>query len=336
MRCQAPLLSTLVMLLGACQAAPQLPEGLDRLEAARSAFAVGDDQTAAAFAEGVAGDEALSPGERGEAAFVAAEAEMRRGEHLDAYRHYRSILENAPFSEHVGIIEGRLFEIGTAFFEEEKYDGWIFDEHARGVGVMETLRTHYRKSDLADDALKAIADYLASPEVGDWEEASLRYQELFEQHPESEWAEDARWRAGHCLLKQSQGPAYDRTELLRAQDFFEESLRLYPKGVAIQRVREDLWTVRNLLASYEVQVADFYQRRNQPQGERIRLVNAALLYPETNAGAQAALRLKEYGIDLEILDREAILSNPRLQSVDNIQAGARLFGGRRGGLGWEW
>jgi hypothetical protein len=61
-------------------------------------------------------------------------------------------------------------------------------------------------------------------------------------------------------------------------------------------------------------VADFYLGRGVPAGELLRLANAALLYPETEAGRAAHARLALAG-----LDPAALAGDPRRQSTDTIR-----------------
>jgi len=252
--------------------------------------------------------------DRAEAAFLAAEAELSRGKHSKAFQHYLYILENAPFSEHHAAIEDRLFEIGMAYLTGEQYGGW-FDDRARGVQVMETLQLHFRLSDRADDALRHVGDYFASDDVKNWEEAALTYRQLAQEYPMSEWAERSLWLSGHCLLMAYDGPQYDRNDLLRAGQVLELSLRTHPRGVAAADARKDLDFCREQLAQAELVVADFYASRNMVAGEELRLANAAIFYPDTEAGQVALGILIARGYDAELL-----LGDLRRTSVDKIRA----------------
>jgi tetratricopeptide (TPR) repeat protein len=252
--------------------------------------------------------------DRAEAAFLAAEAELARGKHSKASQHYVYILENAPFSEHHAVIEDRLFEIGLAYLKGDEYGGW-FDDRARGVQVMETLQLHFRQSDRADDALKHVGDYFASDEVKNWEEAALTYRQLAEEYPLSEWAERSLWMSGHCLLNAYDGPQYDRNDLLRAGAMLELSLRTHPRGVAAADARKDLAWCREQLANAELVVATFYADRDMVVGEELRLANAAIFYPDTEAGQVAREILIARGYDPDVLSGDL-----RKSSVDKIRA----------------
>jgi len=251
--------------------------------------------------------------DRGEAAYLAGEAEYELGNYGAAFERYRWILENAPWSEHVTALEDRLFEMGRTMLFGEEYSGW-FDDRGRGVEVLETLAAHFRASGRADDALRMVGDYFASDDVQAWGEASLSYLRVFEEYPESEWAERCLWLAGHCRLREARGPAYDRNELLRAASLLQRSLTVHPRGVAVLDARADLANCREQLAQAELVVADFYLGRGVPPGEILRLTNAASLYPDRSAGKSAAARLLAMG-----LDPAALAGDPRRNSIDTVK-----------------
>jgi outer membrane protein assembly factor BamD (BamD/ComL family) len=276
--------------------------------------AEGDTEGVAVLGGRAVGSREVVLQDRAEAAFMAAEAELARGKHAKAFQHYVYILENAPFSEHHAAIEDRLYEIGLTYLTGEEYGGW-FDDRARGVQVMETLQLHFRQSDRADDALRHVADYFASDDVKNWEEAALTYRQLAQEYPLSEWAERSLWMSGHCLLLSYDGPQYDRNDLLRAGQMLELSLRTHPRGVAAADARKDLDYCREQLANAELVVAAFYANRDMVAGEELRLANAAVFYPDTKAGQVAREMLIARGYD-----PDALAGDLRRTSVDKIRA----------------
>jgi outer membrane protein assembly factor BamD (BamD/ComL family) len=242
------------------------------------------------------------------------------------------VLESAPWSTHALVIEQRLYTIGQVMLFGEEYDGF-FSDRGRGVDALETLAAHFRASERADDALKLVGDYFASEDQAEWGEAALSYLRVADEYPQSEWAERCLWLAGHCRKRLAQGPAYDRNDLLRARELLQRSLDTHPRGVAVVQARADLAEVHEQLAASELVVADFYAARGVAEGERVRLANAALAYPDTAAGRLARERLLSMG-----LDPAALAADPGLNSRDAIRAtrprweqlrdGARTPGGR--------
>ena len=311
-----PVVTTLAALLLAAAlgpaCAPSAIRGLTRLETAQSYLDAERFGRAANMAEYLL-EEAQSPPlsaqDEAEAAWLAGESRMFEGEHERAFQHYKRLLETAPWSPHVAALEARLYEIGLALLYEDQYGGWLFSSRGRGVEVMTTLQVHFRQSARADDALRHIADWFASDENEEWLEASLTYEQLFTDYPDSEWAERSLWLAAWCRLKRVYRAGYNNGDLHHAHELLRTSRRVHPRGAASREVREDLTRTRDLLAQTEVIVADFYAGRGRPAGEQLRLANAALLYPETDAGEAARQRLAAMGLDIDVMAADPALSS---------------------------
>ena len=295
-------------------------EGFDRLTSARIYHDSGRREEALSLSEQVLDPDVTalaSPEEKEEATWIAAESAFALGEHKLAFRYYRDILENYPWSPHAVNIEDRLFEIGEAFLFEDRYDGIFFSDRTRGVEAMETLQVHFRRSGKADDALRHVAQFFASDEQREYGEAAITYELLYREYPDSEWAEDALWMSGHCRLRLAPGPQYNRDTLLKAEELLRLSLQVHPRGVRAREAEEDLVRARELLAEGAVLVANFYSGRGVPAGVRLRLANAALLYPDTVAGRLARQRLQLLGLSLSRL-----AAYPGLNSMDAARAQA--------------
>lgn len=305
----------LLLLAAACAACatPSVGDPATVRARAEALAAEGRHADVSGLGEAVLQSPDVDPDDKAEVAFLAGEAESARGRMGAAFERYRWVLENAPWSEHAAAIEARLFEAGKVMLFGEEYSGW-FDDRGRGVEVLETLVAHFRASPRADDALKLVGDYFAGEDVQAWGEASLSYLRVADEYPDSEWAERCLWLAGSMRLREAQGPSYDRNDLLRAQELLQRSVTTHPRGVALAQARADLSACRELLARGELLVADYYAARGVPAGEQLRLANAALLYAETEAGREAAARLRAAGLDLAALGRD-----PRLNSVDTVK-----------------
>ena len=297
--------------MAGCSSAHRL-EGMDDFQSAETYAEWGQYEAALELAEKAVLQGNLSPDQEADANYLAADSALALGRYLKALRLYRKVLEQAPWSPHVADIEFRLYEIGVAFLTLPEFGGW-FDSRGRGVEALETLQAHYRRSELADDALRLVADYFGQEDVREWLEAAITNEQLFFEYPESEWAERSLWLAGHYRLKMVYGPEYNRDEMLRAEELLKLSLETYPFGAKARESEQDLVKVRGLLAEGEVLVANFYRARGNVTGERLRLANAAILFPLTHAGEVALGRLQDLGVDLE-----AMATEPRLSSIDTF------------------
>lgn len=306
------LISCLTLLLAACSAPPLLP-GADHLESARLYRELGRLEEAADLAEHAIDEEdelGLDSRELAEATWLAAETRFELGDDLEASRHYRWLLESAPYSPHLSAVEGRLHTLGERMLYDEKHGGFFHDRD-RGVEVMTLVQVHFSRSDRADDALRHIADYFASEGVEEWEEASRTYFQIYEEYPASEWAERALWMAAHCQLERVYAAAYNRRALLKALRLLQLSREVHPRGAAMAQVRQDLAACRELLAATHLSIAEFYAGRANDLGEQLHLVNAAAGYGETPSGQLARERLLAKG-----LDPAALAVDPARHSLD--------------------
>jgi tetratricopeptide (TPR) repeat protein len=302
--------TVLLAALCGCSSPDLLPDA-DAMESARIYFERGAHEEAAELADSVLVSERerlWSPEILADAAWIAAESQVELGLDVKALKNYRRILETAPWSPNVVAIERRLFELGMRLLYDERYGGF-FDSRGRGVEVMTLLQVYFRHSDLADDALRHVADHFAV--VEEWFEASLTYEQLVDEYPDSEWAERALWLAAHCRLELVYAAGYNQNGMLKAQELLRRSLRVHPRGVSKADVEADLIECRELLSASHLIVGDFYASRGSEQGERLRLANAAILYPETKSGMAARERLLAKGLDPGLM---AI--DPGLSSID--------------------
>lgn len=315
MRLSTPLLllALLATLLAPGCGAPRALAGMTLLESAQANLTAERYESSAEQAEWLLEedqDPPLTSADEAEAAFIAGEARNALGDHEKAFEHYKHLLETAPWSPHVNKLESRLYQIGLALLYEPQYDGWIFDSRGRGVEVMTTLQVHFRRSDLADDALRHVADYFASEPVQEWLEASLTYEQLFKEYPDSEWAERSLWLAAKMRLRRVYRAGYNHGDVYKAHELLQTSRRVHPRGAAAVEVKEDLAYTRDLIAESDLIVAAFYAARGHAYGEQLRLANAALLYPETAAGRLARDRLVAQGLDPDLM-----AGNPALTSI---------------------
>lgn len=306
-----------------CATVPIVPDGMTALAAMQAADQRGEPERVVLIHKKLEAQDGVSFDELAEGAFLAAGAHIELGNHLEAFTQYRRILETWPWSEFSASIEPKLYELGQVFLFDERYDGWIFHQRARGVSVLETLVAHFQRSELADDALMLVAEHFADPKTNEPYEAVLTYERLYKDYPESEWAEKALWLAGHMRLEISHGAHYDRDDLLRSEILLRRSLAEHPRGMYQAEVRADLARVREVLARCELDVADFYAARGEDAGQQLRLANAAILYPDTQAGTEARQRLEALGLDPKVLAADS-----RLNAVDNVAPGVDRFGER--------
>ena len=95
-----------------------------------------------------------------------------------------------------------------------------------------------------------------------------------------------------CGFRSNHGSAYDLYSLDRAQRELRDFLGTRIENPAFRTEAKDALTnVRHWLGEKHLKIADFYLRIGNTRGERYHLESAAISYPETAAGQQAAARI---------------------------------------------
>jgi outer membrane protein assembly factor BamD len=154
------------------------------------------------------------------------------------------------------------------------------------------------------------------------------YRELLDQHPFSEYTEEAELRIaeaqylnedyaaaivsltdfhrrqptspylpfdgnylGMCYAKQMGTVDRDQTAAQNAHTYFATLVSQYPKSPFAQLAREQVSRCRESMAAHEMYVADYYRRLGNKKAAEIRLLDLCALYGDTNTGADALLDL---------------------------------------------
>ena len=277
-------------------------EILDAAEQAMQRRDYGEAEHLAAYVE----ENYAETPEAEEALYIAGEASFQDGSLWDAFEYYREILLRFRTSGYIDKIPPRLYRIGTSYLERKGgFWGSIFHPRGKGVKIMDYLVAHFRRIDLADDALLAVADYYYGDEK--WEDAAMYYIRLVKEYPASEWVEKSVFRLGRSWFHSTKGPSYDRDPLVKAYRAFQVYLQRWPQGSFKEKAQASAIRARDMLAAKELEIADFYQHQGQDYGAWIHLSNLVLLFPETGPGKTAAARLKRRGWDTSINSKDRVV-----------------------------
>jgi len=154
------------------------------------------------------------------------------------------------------------------------------------------------------------------------------YRELLDQHPFSEYSEEAEVRIaqaqylnedyaaaivsltdfqrrhptsphlpfvgyclGMCYANQMGTLDRDQTAAQNAHTYFATLVNQYPTSPFAQLAREQVSRCRESMASHEMYVADYYRRLDNQKAVEVRLLDLSAAYGDTNTGADALLDL---------------------------------------------
>lgn len=233
------------------------------------------------------------------ALYIAGESSFQMEDYWDSFNHFKKLLARFPASRYISVVAERNFEIGEAYLNRKPgFFGHLFTSRGRGVQVMNHLITRFPRSELADDAQMAIADYYFDTE--EYVDAAYAYSLLIKEYPRSEWAAKAVYMLGLSFLNVSHGQSYDRESLLKTVAAMEKYMEQNPSGSYYEEAEQVRNESRQSLAAKELELAQFYLKQDRYYGGRLHLANTVLLFPETPAGKTAQNLLDIYGWDTSI------------------------------------
>ena len=152
----------------------------------------------------------------------------------------------------------------------------------------------------------------------DYPAAQIAYEEFAKMHPGHEAIPYVRFQIANCNLEQYRGSKRDQAPLHAAIKMFNQVLEEHPDTEYALLARRKLVECRELLAEYELFVAQFYTKRGQDEAAHARLRTLAINYP----GSKALIYAREvYGdkfptdIPVEVTANDpAVLAQPKTGS----------------------
>lgn len=253
-----------------------------------------------------------------EAWFRIGEIHYSRREYPDAQEAYDKLFADYPSTRYVSDASERLFEIariwlemsgpaarsairtvsaGTSEAEPEKPDSLamsrrfglipnftdktrpMFDTRGRARMALKSVWLNDPTGPLADDALMLTASYYL--QTGDHVEADRYFEILREEYPDSPHLEDAFVLGSHVKQMSYQGPYYDGTSLVAAENLKERTLTLFPNTKDRQQVREDLNRIYLLKAQRAWSNVDLWKRKDNPRAIAVQCMQVITEFPDT-------------------------------------------------------
>ena len=210
------------------------------------------------------------------AQFWKAETEFKLQKYVTANDSYEILIKKYPGTEYVDKLVAREYEIAQAWLAHEDpkakpmdwtshFDGRqpLIDTGAYAVKALDHVRLHDPLGPLADDAALRTADHYHS--TGDFETASVYYDQLLAENPKSEYRERAQLSSIDAKMKGYIGPEYDMTGLEQARDTIQKTMAEFPER---QGASEGLYHTLDLIKDQEAERAYttglYYIRARKP------------------------------------------------------------------------
>jgi outer membrane protein assembly factor BamD len=127
--------------------------------------------------------------------------------------------------------------------------------------------------------------------AGDYPEAIVAFTDFQRRHPTSPHLPFVGYCLGMCYVQQMGTIDRDQSAAQNAEAYFVTVSRQYPDSPFTELAREELARCRENLAEHELYVANFYVHAGNEKAAEIRLLTMAARYGETPAAADGLLKL---------------------------------------------
>jgi len=225
---------------------------------------------------------------------LAGKAQMERGRYWAAYDWFEQQLVAYPQGRLADRAMASEIEIAEAFLSGRKRRaGKIFRVSARddGLMILERIAERAPASDRAKTALLTIGDYYF--DRGKWIEAAESYDHFLELFGKSPRAYEAALRAAESHYSAYEGPDFDETPLIEAEQRYKSFLTHYPHKAKELNVRDTLRKIRADRAEKQMSIARYYLRANHPKAAAEYFKIILRDFPDTPAANDAAAQLAD-------------------------------------------
>lgn len=181
-----------------------------------------------------------------DALFMAAESYFFANEYPKTIGSYQKLLKKYENSRHLDMITARMFAIGRYYDEEGKQHSRLalnaldetrpwFDTTGNAVSVYNKIRLHDPTGPLADDSTMAAANNYFLRDYFD--ESARLYDVVRKEYPQSDYQPQAHMLAMRSRLEMYEGPSYDGTALLEAEEICQQTMRQFGRDMAEEQPR---------------------------------------------------------------------------------------------------
>lgn len=173
----------------------------------------------------------------------------------------------------------------------------LVDTRGRAREALKSIWLNDPTGPLADDALMLTASYHLRR--GDYIEADRYFEILRDEYPDSPHLEKAFVLGAHVKQASYQGPMYDGTSLVSAENLKERTLSLFPDSEDRQQVRQDLKKLYLQKAQRAWSKVEIYKRKDNSRAIAINCMQVITEFPDTTYAAMARQEIRQ--IDPRVL-----------------------------------
>ena len=209
----------------------------------------------------------------------------------EAFQAYQKVVDKYPFSERIGEIVQRQFDIGELFMSGEKRKAMGVDlpvEHP-SVEIFGKVTDNSPYGPLAAKAQYKLGLVLKSQQR--FEEAQDAFYRVVKNYPDSEWVEPAQYQLAESRAALSRGPDYDQAATQEAKERFEKYLQEHPDAVLSEEAEKNIEQLRMKEAESAYNTARFYEKQKACDSARLYYDGIINDYPGSVWASRAMERL---------------------------------------------
>lgn len=165
------------------------------------------------------------------------------------------------------------------------------DHYQVALDKLRVIKNKFPYSPQAIEAQLKIADVYFMQES--WTEAATSYETFRDLHPKHEKAPYAMFRVGKSYFNDIPSPiSRDLTPATKALDAYNDFVKRHPNAPEAKEAREDIGSIRRILAEKELYIANFYYKRDYYESAKPRFEKILEMYPETEPAKEAKTKLE--------------------------------------------
>ena len=171
------------------------------------------------------------------------------------------------------------------------------DHFLVAIEKLKTIKNRFPYSSYSLESHLRIADIYFLQELFD--EAAITYESFIDLHPKHPRAAYAMFRIGKSYYNNIPGNIdRDLSSAEKSLKTYEAFIKRFPESPESIEARQDIKTIRNLLANKELMIGNFYYKRKHLGSAKNRYKKILELYSDTDAAKIAQEKIKEV-TDLE-------------------------------------
>ncbi len=230
---------------------------------------------------------------------VAPSAQYKIGEILEkrkdldgASTAYEVLIRKYPHStDFNNSLEGE-FRIGTAYLEgaRQRVLGVpTLPSRDRAIAIFTIITANAPFSRYAPVAQFRIGQALEVQ--ADYKGAVNAYQKVVDKYPTDALAADALYQIAYCFMQVARSNSYDRMNVQRAREDFEDFLAAYPNHEKAAQARENLASLATQQTGGSLQIADYYYKQSQYRAAVVYYNDVIRQQPNSPDSTRAKARL---------------------------------------------